>query len=129
MVIGCRDLFPSCEYIKALLDKYTPNVTEVVSGGAKGVDTQAMRTAFINEIPFKEFKANWDKYGNKAGIIRNCEMVEYSDFLIAIWDGQSHGTHHSIKEMFILEKPVIIHYFNQDIENEKFKQQIALRGY
>ena len=67
-------------------------ITEIVSGGAYGVDTLGERYARENNIPIKRFLPDWNKYGKKAGILRNQEMGDYADALIAIWDGKSRGT-------------------------------------
>lgn len=66
--------------------------TEIVSGEARGVDTHAITFAYLANLPCHRFPANWNKYGKGAGMIRNREMVEFSDALIAIWDGRSKGT-------------------------------------
>lgn len=71
-------------------------ITEVVSGGARGVDTLGEEYAKKNGIPIKRFPANWDKYGKSAGYKRNVQMAEYADALIAVWDGESRGTMHMI---------------------------------
>lgn len=82
------------------------HITEVVSGGAKGPDTLGEVYAEYNEIPYTRFIPDWDGLGKKAGILRNVEMGNYADGLIAIWDGASKGTKHMIDYMHELEKPV-----------------------
>jgi hypothetical protein len=72
-----------------------PNI-EIVSGTAKGADKLGEKYAIENNIPLKQFPANWDKYGKKAGYKRNEEMATYSDGLIAFWDNESPGTKHMI---------------------------------
>lgn len=67
-------------------------ITEVVSGKAPGADTLGEQWAVNNSIPIKEFPANWKKFGNKAGPLRNQEMADYAEALLALWDGKSHGT-------------------------------------
>ena len=67
-------------------------ITEVVSGGASGVDALGERYAKENGIPLRIFPADWAKHGNAAGPIRNKEMANYADALIALWDGLSRGT-------------------------------------
>ena len=67
-------------------------ITEIVSGGARGPDTFGEHYAKKNNIPIKIFPADWDKHGRAAGIIRNGEMADYADALIAIYDGTSRGT-------------------------------------
>jgi hypothetical protein len=71
-------------------------ITEVVSGMAKGVDSLGERWARENGVLVRQFPANWDHYGRKAGPIRNSQMADYSDALIAVWDGKSRGTKHMI---------------------------------
>lgn len=81
-------------------------ITEVVSGGANGVDTLGEVWAEEHDIPFKRFPADWDSHGRAAGFIRNEKMGDYADALLAIWDGNSRGTEHMIKYMKSLGKPV-----------------------
>lgn len=44
----------------------------------------------------KRFPAKWKEYGKAAGFVRNSEMADYSDMLIAFWDGKSKGTKNMI---------------------------------
>ena len=74
-------------------------VTEIVSGGARGVDRLGERYARQHGIHCKVFPAQWDKYGKRAGPIRNAEMAKYADYGVAIWDGESRGTAHMIRLM------------------------------
>ena len=73
------------------------HISEVVSGKAFGVDQLGEQYANENEIPIKYFPANWNEFGKRAGYLRNEEMAEYADALIAIWDGTSKGTQHMIQ--------------------------------
>ncbi len=50
-----------------------------------------------NNIKIIEFPADWEKFGKKAGYIRNEEMAKYSDSCIVFWDGKSKGTKHMIE--------------------------------
>ena len=84
-------------------------ITEVVSGGARGVDWQGEQCAKALDIPIKRFIAKWNKYGRGAGFVRNQQMGWYADALIAIWDGKSTGTKHMIDFMKRLKKPFYIH--------------------
>lgn len=76
------------------LDMHHP--VEVVSGKARGADTLGERYAKENLYPVKEFPADWNTHGRSAGPIRNKEMADYADGLIAFWDGQSRGTKNMI---------------------------------
>lgn len=82
---------------------------EIVSGGAQGVDFLAELYAKKHSWPFKEFPAKWNEHGKSAGILRNKEMGNYADALVAVWDGQSKGTKHMIDYMRSLNKPVYVY--------------------
>lgn len=72
-------------------------ITEVVSGCARGVDKLGEEWASLHQVPVKRFPANWDLLGKSAGFIRNEEMGDYADALIAVWSYGSHGTKHMIE--------------------------------
>ena len=79
------------------LGKYLPDgVTEIVSGGARGVDTCAREYARANKIKLTEFLPEYDKYGRGAPLRRNITIIEYADLVLAFWDGSSHGTKYVI---------------------------------
>lgn len=71
-------------------------ITEIVSGGARGVDRLGEQLGEEFSIPIIRFIPDWAKYGNGAGHLRNTEMAEYAQALIAIWDGYSPGTKNMI---------------------------------
>ena len=86
-VIGSRGLTVSD------LGRYLPeNTTEIVSGGAKGVDTSAREYAKKNGIKLTEFLPEYTKYGRSAPLKRNITIIGYSDIVLAFWDGKSRGT-------------------------------------
>ena len=72
---------------------------EIVCGDARGADTLGAKYGQLNGIPVIHFPADWDAYGKAAGHIRNAEMAEYGDFLVAFWDGSSRGTSNMIQAM------------------------------
>lgn len=78
------------------LQDFNPSKIEIVSGNARGADKLGERYAKEHNLPVKLFPANWDKYGKRAGYLRNQEMANYSDMLIAFWDEKSKGTKHMI---------------------------------
>lgn len=73
------------------------NYLEIVTGLAHGADALGEAWAVTNWVPVREFPADWDRYKSAAGPIRNAEMAEYADMLIAFWDGQSPGTKNMIQ--------------------------------
>ena len=73
---------------------------EVVSGGARGADRLGEQFANKYSIKLTIFPADWNTYGKSAGYIRNEQMIKYigdTGIVFAFWDGQSHGTAHTIK--------------------------------
>ncbi|CCY17263.1 putative uncharacterized protein [Eubacterium sp. CAG:786] len=86
-VIGSRGLTVSD------LGRYLPeNTTEIVSGGAKGVDTSAREYAKSNGIKLTEFLPEYTRFGRSAPLKRNTSIIEYADIVLAFWDGKSRGT-------------------------------------
>ena len=81
------------------LEKYLPaDTTEIVSGGARGIDTCAREYTKRCGIPLTEFLPDYEKYGKAAPLFRNDLIVEYSDMVIAFWDGKSRGTQYVIRK-------------------------------
>lgn len=80
------------------MSEFKEEVTEVVSGCARGVDRLGEQWAQMRSIPIKRFPANWDRDGRSAGPIRNRQMANYAEALVAIWDGESKGTKNMIEE-------------------------------
>lgn len=67
-------------------------ITEVVSGGARGADLCGEVTAKFYGVSVTKFIPDWDGLGKRAGFVRNTEMAEYGDALLAFWDKKSKGT-------------------------------------
>jgi predicted Rossmann fold nucleotide-binding protein DprA/Smf involved in DNA uptake len=101
------------------------DITEVISGGAKGIDTRAVEWAVENDIEVTVFEADWNnldypdaiikttKWGQKfdarAGLRRNELMAVYAEGVIAIWDGKSKGTKHMIAMARKRELPIFVY--------------------
>ena len=107
IIAGSRTL-KDTGLIDAAVDHYHlwDKISEIVSGGARGIDQAAIEYASEANSPCKVFPADWEQYGKSAGYIRNVEMATYADALLAIWDGHSKGTLHMITEMHKRNKPV-----------------------
>lgn len=90
-VVGSRDI--TVEDI----GKYIAGCDEIVSGGARGVDSSAADYARRNGIKLTEFLPDYERYGRAAPIVRNRLIVDYSDAVIAFWNGRSKGTLSVIK--------------------------------
>ena len=107
IVAGSRSVTDYALVIDAVISSGF-EVTEIVSGCAKGVDAIGEKIAEINGIPVKRFPADWNKYGKRAGPLRNMEMGDYADALVAVRENNSKGTTHMITYMQSLGKPVHI---------------------
>jgi len=90
-----------------LIDDY-PNFI-LVSGGARGVDTWASDQAINNTKLSIVHYAEWDKYGKKAGFLRNHDIINDADMVFAFWNGTSKGTKHSIDLAIKAGKPINIY--------------------
>lgn len=51
------------------------DITQIISGAARGADTLAAEWAHARGIDLKEFPADWDHHGKSAGAIRNKQML------------------------------------------------------
>ena len=89
IIAGGRDFEPQSKHWKFLdtINYYNP-ITEVVSGACRGADQFGEKWAESLSIPIKKFPADWDKYGKRAGAIRNQQMAEYADMLITFPGGK-----------------------------------------
>lgn len=96
IIAGGRDVKDAFNLVSLATSHCGFEITEVVSGGAKGVDEAGERWAILNDLPVKRFPADWAKNGKSAGPIRNRQMADYADALVAVWDGKSPGTENMI---------------------------------
>lgn len=116
MIIGSRS-FNDYELLKNKCDYLLQNKSGVVivSGGASGADALAKQYAKERGYFYKEFSADWNLYGKRAGYIRNRQMHEYLSKqedrgVIAFWDGQSKGTTHSFELAKEFDNPMrVVH--------------------
>lgn len=79
-----------------------PDLTRIISGGARGADTLGERFANEMGLEISRFIPDLDGLGKRAGYVRNAEMAKFAveddndGMLIAFWDGKSRGTKHMI---------------------------------
>jgi len=111
IIAGGRD-FQNYNLLSSTLETYiremrSMNISEnqivFISGTARGADTLGEQFARRQNYTVKQFPANWNLFGKRAGYIRNEQMAKYSvangnrGVLFAFWDGQSKGTKHMIE--------------------------------
>lgn len=92
-IIGSRGLT-----VKNLEKYLPPETTEIISGGARGIDACAREYAISHSIKLTEFLPEYEKYGKSAPLKRNISIIENADIVLAFWDGKSNGTR------FVIEK-------------------------
>jgi len=77
--------------VKNEIREFILNVDQIeciIEGGAKGADYCAKLVAIELNIPFEEFPADWERYGKRAGPIRNQLMIDVGkpDYVLAFHD-------------------------------------------
>lgn len=119
LIAGSRNLPHRSVYeaLESALCNPAFEISEIVHGGARGVDRTAGEWAEQNGFPIHVFNAEWARassptfdtakgYDPLAGFRRNEVMAEYADRALIVWDGQSPGTQHMMACMRKLGKPV-----------------------
>lgn len=90
IVAGGRE-FDDYPKVKQALGYYLshkkPSDIEIVSGGARGADSLGEQFAQEFELSVQQFFADWETFGRRAGPMRNKQMAEYADVLIAFDTG------------------------------------------
>ena len=104
-IIGSRT-FNDYEFFKEKLANYSMEM--IISGGAKGTDSMAHDYSQDFNIPITVIKPNW-KLGKHAGLLRNIEIIDLCDFVIAFWNGNSKGTKQAVDYAKKIGKEVIIY--------------------
>ncbi len=90
-IIGSRD-------IETDITPFVPaETTEIISGGARGVDSLAEQYAKAHGIPFTLVKPEYKLLGKHAPLARNVEIVRRAELVVAIWNGKSKGTRNTIQ--------------------------------
>lgn len=105
-VVGSRD-YPDLDKVVAFV-RSLPRDTVIITGGARGVDRLAELTAIGMHIQVVVHRADWTKNGRAAGPMRNAEIVDDCDELVAFWTGTSPGTLDSIRKAACAGKAVRI---------------------
>ena len=96
------------------LEKYLPDdTTEIISGGARGVDASAREYAQRHGLKLTEYLPEYSKYGRSAPLKRNLTIIENADLVLAFWDGLSRGTKYVIDNCKKRNIPVEIHLLNK----------------
>lgn len=127
-IVGSRAITDK-DFVFGLIDRNLPaiensvgSVDTICSGGATGIDSLAEQYAESRGLKLVVHYPDWKRNGRGAGMVRNHDIVHWSDFVLAIWDGRSSGTKHSISLCAKLGKPVIVEKIsNTSIDETKGK--------
>ena len=98
-IVGSRNIT-----VKNIGD-YVCGCSEIVSGGAIGVDTCAAEYARQSGLKLTEFLPEYERYGRAAPIVRNKQIVDYADKILVFWNGTSKGTLSVIRYAAKANKP------------------------
>jgi len=110
-VVGSRDFTDEKTAFEILDDLAAVFDFKIVSGGAKGADSIGERYGIKNKKETTIHLPDWAKHGKPAAFIRNKNIVDDSDMIVAFWDGESKGTKNTIDIAYRQNKQVIIYDF------------------
>ena len=115
IIAGGRD-FTDTQYaadslVKLVEENMLPDTFTVISGNANGADKVGEYLAKLWDLPLEIYPADWNQHGKSAGYIRNNQMANIADALVAFWDEKSKGTAHMINTMKQQHKSVFVFYY------------------
>jgi len=107
-IVGSRT-YPDLEQVREFVRDLSQDDI-IISGGAKGVDETAEDEARNRGMEVISVPPEWNKYGRRAGLMRNDLIVAMSDCVVAFWDGVSRGTKYTID--LAKKQNMIVQVFN-----------------
>lgn len=122
IICGGRE-FDDYNLLKKACDYYLSRKIEsgekviIISGGARGADKLGERYAKEKGLDVQVFPANWEKYGKRAGYLRNKQMAEVSNACIAFLS--SYGENKGTKMMISIarENKLLVREVKEDDED------------
>ena len=114
IIIAGSRTFNNYKLLEETMDSLALPIDEIVCGSALGADSLGEKWAKSKNIPVTYFYPDWDMYGKSGGVIRNHQMGDYADYLVAFWDKKSRGTADMIHYMQQLGKCGKVIFFNND---------------
>jgi len=92
IIAGSRNITKEDFQVAVGKSELLKSATTIISGTARGADQFGEEWAKSQNLSIERYPADWEKYGKRAGYLRNCEMGQVSDGCLCIWDGKSPGT-------------------------------------
>jgi len=105
-IIGSRNC--DCLSLDRVIQNIPKECTCIVSGGARGVDQFAKEASQKLDIPLIEILPCYEEFGKYAPIVRNREIINSVDFVLAFWDYKSTGTKNALIEALKVDKKIKI---------------------
>ena len=100
VIIAGSQSFADYKRLSKKMDFLLSNIDEdicIIGGEARGASALGKQYATDRKYQYRGFPAKWDAYEKRAGYLRNAEMADNADALVAFWDGISKGTKHMIE--------------------------------
>lgn len=72
-------------------------IAQIIHGAAKGADSLANDWAFQKGVEVRLFPAEWDRYGRRAGPVRNAQMLREGQPDLVVAFPESRGTRHMVQ--------------------------------
>lgn len=114
-VIGSRDTGDI--KLEHLLAHIPLNTSLLISGGAAGIDSYAEEAARILKLPIRVILPDYVTFGRQAPLVRNRQIVQAADLVLAFWDTHSRGTAHALRCCIETETPFRIYPFRMLIQD------------
>lgn len=105
-IVGSRS-YPTPEAIVQFIETL-PAGTLVVTGDTTTITRTITQASRQRHLPTLLFRADWPTYGRRAGIVRNEQIVDHADEVIAFCHGQSPDTANAIRLARAAHKPVTL---------------------
>lgn len=102
--------------VEQVIERLPKDAGVIISGGAVGVDSLAREAASQLGLQLIELLPNYECFGKTAPLVRNREIVEHADCVVAFWDYASNGTRQVILECLRTGKPVKVYMLDNDLK-------------
>ena len=89
----------------------------IVSGCARGADQLGEKYASERGLAVLKFPANWDKYGKRAGYLRNKNMAEVANACIAFLDPNSENIGTKMMIRIAREQKLLVRQVNSEMDD------------